>query len=743
DLAMQTYVEEDESGWPVTKAWEDLVLSQISARLPEMQGKRGLLPPQAVRAVGMARALLDGEKTVFGVMAMGYGKTYISLTVRELLMACKRIGLTIVLCPPHLMKKWKREARWLAPDNLVLFPKGNGKRRLTQVFRVLNLAAKGTSVILILSREMVKLGPLHKPQLVRRFFPHYGHLWACPHCGVPAATDAEPGWGRKELLRYAETYPALSKDADPPRRLQNKACPACQSKYAGPEPTPRRWPLAEIIYRAVKRGQIRDLLLLGDEIHEYRNASLQGTAFSRIFRVARWAVLLTGTLHGGKASDLYRLLRWTSPELRRVGLGEREFVKKYGYMEAVETRDEKRAYRRKVRRSAFRERPGVSPTIYRFLLPRTAFGALRDVAAALPSYTEESITVSAPSLPVDGVFSKTYGGHLYHNKGQGAFMAWLRAALGYYNIAAVKPTGDRYGDDSHIYSYVARYEDGEMIKEEIVLNLPHANTLSPLPKEAELLSIVRAEKAEHRKTVLLLEQTITRPLPTRLIEILNGAKIRATYLDTSRVPASSREAWIDKNAYEMDVLITHPRAVETGLDLVMFQTVVVYEAIYAVISLAQAVARVWRLGQNRPVRVFSLAYEDNLEQDAWRVIAKKIAWSKSVYGDFIPSGLGDAGLDENLDLLSALTEAIASPEGRNGRGMERVSPETTLAGIQRELLSKVSPVPTRVDIPQDVDAPAQVMTLEEWLALRGAGLGSRPRPRRRKVEAPESQLSLF
>ncbi len=512
-------------------------------------------------------------------MEMGYGKTVLSLTVRDLLMARKRVGLTIVLCPPHLMKKWKREAKRLAPDSLVLFPEGNGEKRLGQVCRTLKVAAKGTPVILILSREMVKLGPLHKPQLARHFFPRYGYLWTCPHCGAPAATDAEVGWGTKEILRYAKTFSAPSKDAEPPRRLQNKTCPACAAKYAGPETTPRRWPLAEVIYRAVKHGQIRNLCLIADEVHEYRNASLQGTAFSRLFRVAKWAILLTGTLYGGKASDLYRLLRWTSPELRHTGLGEREFVKKYGYMEAVETRDEKRSYGRKVRRSAFRERPGVSPTIYRFLLPRTAFGALRDVAVALPDYTEESLSLTAPALPVEGVFRKNYGGQLYHEKGQGAFMAWLRAALGYYNIAAVQPSGNGHGSNSHIYSYTARDEDGECIQEEIVLDLPFANTSSPLPKEAELLSIVKTEKSEHRKTVVLLEQTITRPLPTRLIEILKAGRIRATYLDTSRVAASEREEWIEKHAYDMDVLITHPRAVETGLDLVMFQTVVVYEAI--------------------------------------------------------------------------------------------------------------------------------------------------------------------
>ena len=778
-LSVQTHVEENEQGWPVTTTWEDEILDQINECLPEMNGKRGLLPPQAVRSVGMARALLAGEKAVFGVMEMGWGKTPVSLTVRALVMARKRVGLTVIICPPHLLKKWKREAGMLAPDNLIILPEGNGEKRLSQVSRAIKLAGQGEAVILILSREMIKLGPMHKPQLARHYFPGYGRLWVCPHCFAPATTGVEPEWGIKEILGWAKVFPAppapskratpeqrrsAVTDATPPRRLSNKDCVVCGRGYAGPESTPRRWPLAEVIYRAVKRGKVRNLLLIADEVHEFRNASLQGTAFSRLFRAAKWAVLLTGTLFGGRSSDLFRLLRWTSPELRRTGLSEREFVQKYGYLESVETRDEMRYYGRRVRRSSFRERPGVSPTIYRFLLPRTAFGALRDVAAALPAYTEKTVSVGPPNLAVDGVFSKAYGGSLYQRKGKGAFMTWLRAALGYYNIAAVEPSGNGYGDNSHVYSYESRDQDGEFIKETVVLDLPFENTNSPLPKETKLMSLVSAEKDERRKTVVLVEQTIARPLPQRLITVLKTAGIRAVFLDTSRVPAARREEWLNKNADRMDVLITHPRAIETGLDLVMFQTVVVYEAIYAVISLAQSIARVWRLGQSRPVRVFSLAYTQNLEPFAWPLIAKKITWAKSVYGDFVPSGLGDSGLDKNLDLLSALTEAIAKPNGTNGNSELPPSEllagnghaaeplvELSLAGVERELLRELAPVPLVIPKPTPVrpQVVGVTMTFEEWLAAQGnfdPAKVQQGKPRRRVKPSPandEVQMSLF
>lgn len=729
-ISLRAHVEEGSDGKPVVHPWERTVLEGIDSRLPPMNGRRGLLPAQAVRAIGMARALLEGQKTVLGLMEMGYGKTPISLTVRALLAERKPPGLTVVLSPPHLVKKWGREVRRLAPVAWVVLPEGNGEARQAEVRRAIQAAGRGEEVILILSREAVKLGPLHRAGLVPRLFPRNGadRIWSCPTCGAPAVTKAEADWGIDEILRFGEWLP-VSPDQEPPRRFLGKKCPICGLPYAAPQPKPRRWPLAETIYRAVKSGKIRNLLLIADEVHEYRNASLQGTAFSRIYRASRWAILLTGTLFGGKASDLYRLLRWTSPEMRRMQLTEKEFVKRYGYAESVEVVDEKRAYGRRVRRSEFRERPGVSPAVYRFLLSRTAFGALRDVAVALPAYTEEQREIATPALGLDHLFEKSYGGRLYHEQGKGALSAWLRAALGYYNIAAVAP-GSRAKE--HIYDFVSRDEDGQVRSHNVVLTLPVLPESAVLPKEQELLDLLRQEAGEGRKSVILVEQTTARPLPLRLEKVLRQSGLRAVYLNTARVPAGDREAWIEKQAYSLDALITHPKAVETGLDLVMFQTVVAYEAIYATISLAQAVCRVWRLGQNRPVRVFALGYR-GLELDAWNVIARKISWAKSVYGDFVPSALGDAGVDDNLDLLRALTEQITGA----GKGQASL-PVTTLAGLEAPVV-----VPDRTPDPVTEVTPA-VVVVESWAewAARRATQVSTPQRRRPGSSSSPGQLEL-
>jgi len=171
--------------------------------------------------------------------------------------------------------------------------------------------------------------------------------------------------------------------------------------------------------------------------------------------------------------------------------------------------------------------------------------------------------------------------------------------------------------------------------------------------------------------------------------------------------------------------------------LLMFQTVVVYEAIYKVISLAQAIARVWRLRQVRPVKVISLAYEGNLEGAAWPVIARKISWAKSVYGNFVQSSLGGADMDENLDLLSTLKDAITTT---STTAEVQSMPERTLAGIDRQwAIAPDSEIEQAVPAAFDREV---AITIDEWLQQH-APTGKQERRSRRRKRVPEAQLVLF
>lgn len=254
-LRIRALVEEGPGGRPRMAPWEAEVLEALGRRLPPMGGRRGLLPAQAVRAVGMARALLSGERAVFGIMEMGYGKTPISLAARALVGARRRVGLTAVLCPPHLVPKWEREIRRLFPEARVVVPEGDGEARIRAVREAIAAARAGREAFLVLSREAAKLGPLHRPALIPRLFPGYGWRWACPHCFAPAFAAPAPAPGRSfaAILETERTFPA------PPPPKAREALAARAARWAEEE---------RALERAVRELEGRYRAAWGDEARD-------------------------------------------------------------------------------------------------------------------------------------------------------------------------------------------------------------------------------------------------------------------------------------------------------------------------------------------------------------------------------------------------------------------------------------------------------------------------------------------
>lgn len=120
--------------------------------------------------------------------------------------------------------------------------------------------------------------------------------------------------------------------------------------------------------------------------------------------------------------------------------------------------------------------------------------------------------------------------------------------------------------------------------------------------------------------------------------------------------AKKREAWVAKEVEKgVDVLICHPRIVQTGLDLIAFPTLVFYQTEYSVYTLRQASRRSWRIGQELPVKVVHLAYEETLQTQALSLVAKKAQASLALEGELVEGGL--VGLAED-DLMLSLAKAL-------------------------------------------------------------------------------------
>ena len=88
----------------------------------------------------------------------------------------------------------------------------------------------------------------------------------------------------------------------------------------------------------------------------------------------------------------------------------------------------------------------------------------------------------------------------------------------------------------------------------------------------------------------------------------------------------------------LDVLICHPRLVQTGLDLIDFPTIVWDETDYSVYVVRQASRRSWRIGQTRPVKVVFMSYRNTLQADALKLVAKKMQSSLAVEGELPEDG---------------------------------------------------------------------------------------------------------
>ena len=148
-------------------------------------------------------------------------------------------------------------------------------------------------------------------------------------------------------------------------------------------------------------------------------------------------------------------------------------------------------------------------------------------------------------------------------------------------------------------------------------------------------------------------------------DILTRHGFRVAVMKADAVEPKRREAWVaDKVKQGIDVLVCHPRLVQTGLDLIDFPTLCWFETDYSVYVSRQASRRSWRIGQTRPVKVVFMSYRNTLQADALKLVAKKLQSSLAVEGELPEDGLAAYG-DDGDDIMMALARKIVSGEAED------------------------------------------------------------------------------
>ncbi len=598
-------------------------------------------------AIRGAALSLESQRGTTVVGEMGTGKTFIAASAAHMA-GFRRI---LVLCPPHLTRKWKREVEETVPDARAIIVAS-----ITDLEK-LRLSHGRGPLFAVMSRERAKLSYRWLPAVVERWATAGGKLVrdeetlqpirvpCCPDCFEPIVDKDGLPLTQQDLAR------------------RKRSCDECGSALWKADPSgPKRYPLADYVKHHL-RGFFD--LLVGDEAHEYKGrGSAQGIAAGILADACGKSLSLSGTLMGGYSSTLFHLLYRFSPEIRgEFGRGEEQrWIERYGFVEHTVGRDDGesledgRTSRRRKYRKVIRERPGLAPAALFHLIGNSVFLRLADVAAGLPPY-EERVLLADMETEEDGTgFSQ--------RSAYDELFRTLRAAL-----TDLLAKGSKRLLATYLQTLLA-YPDGctrgETVFDpetaDMLVQVPPLSEERLYPKERALVDLVAAERLAGRRVLVYATHTGTRDITGRMEDFLSRHGFKVAVMKADAVPPERREAWVAQRVEEgVDVLVCHPRLVQTGLDLVEFPTICWYETDYSLYTMRQASRRSWRIGQTEPVQVVFMAYRNTLQADALKLVAKKLQSSLAVEGELPEDGLAAYG-DDGDDLMLALARKIVAGE---------------------------------------------------------------------------------
>jgi len=282
-------------------------------------------------------------------------------------------------------------------------------------------------------------------------------------------------------------------------------------------------------------------------------------------------------------------------------------------------------------------------------------------------------------------------------------------------------------------------------------------------KERAVLDIVR-RKVENGERVLVYTSWTRTDSQKKLLKLLTEEGYR-TEIMSEKIRPNAREEWVQKRlSAGMQVLITNPSLVETGLDLNAFTTLVFYSMGYKLFTLRQASRRSWRINQTAPrVEVYMLYYKNTMQHKAMKLMASKLAVAGIIEGNFTEEGLAAMsdvqdmtsqmakelmlGIKDNVeDIASAFKKmAVINPERSRPKteGAEECPPaEAGLpvhelsAAMQAE--SVAEPVPAPIPV-----APRRSIDPQKAAELAAILEKEQKAKRVKKVVVDDNQLTIF
>jgi hypothetical protein len=637
------------------------------------------LPAQAITISGLVKAL-KCSRSVRIVGECGTGKTLMSMGVAHA-NAKGKPYTTISMCPPHLVFKWAREIIQTIPRArvFVIYDLRNGgdTNRPHGVAEVQlhgsTIVNKGLKTTLHELRKMGRDGWRKRCRVPCYFVVSretgklsyfWKHAFAVPKSGPNEGAVTNPDTG---LTIEGKDGGILTRvDFDDQKIFEHftreqRGTKNFSAMWQADRSKIQRMAPLEYIGRYMKGWWDYSI---ADELHQLAQESAQGNNLGVLNRCARRLIGLTGTLMGGYADDLFHVFYRMEPKVMvRAGFaagsaGRRDFTERFGVLETIE-KTEKTKGRACTKAETVTSRqvrkPGSSPLVFgMFLMASTAFVTLEDIADYLPPYEESVIEVD-----MDAPLAKAYEGieedireALKKHPGNRSLMSLMMHRLLLY-------PDHPFGIDA-IYGK-ALNPTTQRVEAFFVTDPPGLEEDALYPKEAKLLEDIREELRQGRRCQVYVTFTGEHDVAARLEPILRNAGLRVAVLRPT-VPTLKREGWyIHQVRAGVDVVICHPKLVETGLDLLAFPTLYFYETGYSLHTLRQASRRSWRIGQKHSVRVKFLVYRKTTQTTCLKLMGKKMLVALVLEGKF--SGEGIHSQDADDDMLTAMARELVERGG--------------------------------------------------------------------------------
>lgn len=426
----------------------------------------------------------------------------------------------------------------------------------------------------------------------------------CPSCGHFLGGMGDFKYDLKADLKSSKTY---------------YRCPHCGDAIwdtvGGQESVAKK--LKKI---ARKSGQkfVFDFFLM-DEAHKMQNPeSLQSKTYRAVVKLSYRVVLMTGTLSNGYASSIFHILYPVFPEeMKKMNFTYdrlAQFVEFFGSSAKTSTTTVQANGTRVNRKIS--ELPQINYRITSIILTLGVTITTEDLDLPMPKFSEQTLVIEQEDTAKrkmeelnDAIkLSKSRFDSLDQRMHQEHELYILNNLCKPYTVSIKGQKYDRITN--------SMYDDVE----EVHFNPLPENYVSR--KEEKLLELIYKETRQDRRIIVYTDFNESNLVQERLVGVISRAGYDVTMLPKSIKPEDILEYVTN---FKGQVIILPQRRVETGLNLVMFHTVVFYELCSQIRVVQQAKVRPWRpIGQEKDVRVFYLMYR-GAQEKVLATIGEKMA----------------------------------------------------------------------------------------------------------------------